>query len=247
LPQDCAEKTPPVLEDAHPTADPHASPPREEVPKEGTEVKVWHRWDALRAEGPEGVASHIVNFFQTSKLGKVPLLIFDGSNVLHGGKAFFPVWANESTHPNHVVVVIKRQDYTKVKSSVYSLLSAFHHNQPMLCLDLNVKTCDHLTKTPIPCIEYDHTKTPTQCTIRHTATTNYGPNHKYCEFDDVACTQLKRVLNTKISDIAHSVSVVSNDQQVVKSPKLINEFNTILDEWAGLKMDITLYKFEQSG
>lgn len=202
------------------------------------EIKTWNRWEALRDEGDEGVASHIVEFFKNRDLPKVELLIIDGSNLLHGGKLNLGD-PNIQPRVGNVVVVIKHEDYAKIKSSVYSLLPDFHGNLPMLCLVLHVHRC--INDDDVPCIQYERSK----CTIRHRKTDTYGPDHKYCEFDDVACTELNRVLNTKYYDIASGVAVVSRDNGVKKYQTLIEEFNYIFDDWAAHKMEITLYEFRR--
>lgn len=162
-----------------------------------------------------------------------PLYVIDGANIFYNSeqiyekaKPFVAKVATSNKNQRSVVVVVTsfvnmKWTVTPNMQQVKKVLYPLHGNvYPIFFVDIGIKNCN---RGETRCIQRIKDVKPSQCTYR-IDDDSVGPEHKYCEFDDVLLSRL----GTTFFNEGYKVVTVSRDRNLVKEPDDIADVSSEL-------------------
>lgn len=201
----------------------------------GAQLDFMNEWKSPEMRLAETIVQYM---YEYKVFPGAPLYAIDGANVFYNeeeiyekAKPFVARVATKNKNQRSVVVVVTsftnmrfsvRPNMQKVKSVLYPL----HGNvYPIFFVDIGITNCD---RGGARCIQRLKNVKPNQCSYR-IDDASVGPEHKYCEFDDVLLTRL----GTTFDNEGYRVVTISHDKYLVKEPDAVADVSSELAKMEG--------------
>lgn len=184
-----------------------------------------------------------------------PVYLIDGSNIFFKGDGPIEYWpirkAFESMRAAGPVIVVSSfptlaYNLRPQIMNVMSFLDKLHGNKfSIFFASVDVRRCNE--ESPARgggCIIRDYTKRPQQCTYDLPSGVDLGPDHAFCEFDDVLLTHMA----ARLRESGFEVEVVSKDRGIIKDQGLVEAVSYGLRELdASVKLSVEYVSSNANG
>ena len=184
-----------------------------------------------------------------------PVYLIDGSNIFFKGDGPIEYWpirkAFASVRAAGPVIVVSSFPTLAYKlrpqiMNVMSFLDKLHGNKfSIFFASVDVRKCNE--ESPARgggCIVRDYTKKPQQCTYDLPNGVDLGPDHAFCEFDDILITRMA----ARLREYGFGVEVVSKDRGLIKDQGLVEAVSYGLRELdASVKLSVEFVATNSSG